>query len=122
MHLPSLAAALWFLTGYGPVGAASALLLATVVSGTVALAAAFRLLGVSVRELAGSLAPPTGAALLMAASVYALRPAVATSNVTALLVLVATGILVYAAALRLLGRERWRELAATARDALSGGW
>ena len=86
-----------------------------------ALAAAFRLLGVSLRELAGALAPPAGAALLMAAAVYALRAALAvTPGVVALLVLVGAGILVYAAALRLLGRERWRELAATAHDALAG--
>lgn len=122
VHLPSLAASLWFLTGYGPAGAASGLLLAALISGTVALTAAFRLLGVSVRELAGTLAPPAGAALLMAAAVHALRRALAGApGLVALLVLVAAGVLVYAAALRLLGRERWRELAATARDAISGG-
>ena len=37
VHLPSLAVALWFLTAYGPAGAASGLLLATLVSGAVAL-------------------------------------------------------------------------------------
>jgi len=121
VHLPSLATSLWFLTGYGPAGAASGLLLATVVSGTVALAAALRLLGVSVRDLAGTLAPPAGAALLMAAAVYALRVALtATPGVVTLLVLVTAGVLVYAAVLRLLGRERWRELAVTAHDALVG--
>jgi PST family polysaccharide transporter len=121
VHLPSLATSLWFLTTYGPAGAASGLLLATVISGSVALAAAFRLLGVSVRELAGTLAPPAGAALLMAAAVYVLRVALAaTPGVVALPVLVTAGVLVYAAVLRLLGRERWRELAVTARDALAG--
>jgi O-antigen/teichoic acid export membrane protein len=121
VHLPSLAAALWVLTAYGPAGAATGLLLATCVSGAVALAAAFRLLGVSLRELAGTLAPSAVAALLMAAAVYTLRATFArTPGVVALLVLVAAGVLVYATALWLLGRERWRELAATARDAVAG--
>ena len=120
--MPALATALWFLTAYGPAGAASGLLLATLVSGTVALAAAFRLLGVSVRELADTLGPPAAAALLMAAAVLALRRALtATPGLVALAVLVVVGVLVYAAALRLLGRERWHELAATARDVLAGG-
>ena len=44
-----------------------------------------------------------------------------TPGLVALAVLVAAGILVYAGALRLLGRERWDELAATARDVLAGG-
>jgi O-antigen/teichoic acid export membrane protein len=122
VHLPSLAAALWFLTAYGPAGAASGLLLATLVSGAVALTATFRLLGVSVRELAGTLGAPAAAALLMAAAVLALRHALTgTPGLVELAVLVAAGVLVYAAALRLLGRERWHELAATARDVLAGG-
>ena len=122
VHLPSLAAALWFLTAYGPAGAASGLLLATLVSGAVALTATFRLLGVSLRELAGTLGAPSAAALLMAAAVLALRHALGgTPGLVALAVLVAAGILVYAGALRLLGRERWDELAATARDVLAGG-
>jgi hypothetical protein len=121
VHLPSLAAGLWYLTAYGPAGAASGLLLATFVSGAVALTAALRLLGVSVREVAGTVAPPAGAALLMAAVVYALRLPLATApGLVALFVLVASGVLVYGAALRLLGRECWHELAATARDAISG--
>src|SRR5262245_4353847 len=122
VHLPSLAAALWLLTAYGPAGAASGLLVATLVSGAVALTATFRLLGVSVRELAGTLGAPAAAALLMAAAVLALRHALAgTPGLVALAVLVAAGIPVYAGALRLLGRERWDELAATARDVLAGG-
>ena len=122
VHLPSLAAALWFLTAYGPAGAASGLLLATVVSGTVALTAAFRLLGVSFRELATTLGPPAGAALVMATVVDVLRGTLASvPGLVALLVLAIVGVLVYAAALRLLGRERWDELVATARDAISRG-
>jgi polysaccharide transporter, PST family len=122
VHLPSLAVALWVLTPYGPAGAASGLLLATVVSGAVALTAAFRLLGVSMRELAGTVGPPASAALVMAAAVEGLRRALAaTPGIATLLVLVAVGVLVYAAALRLLGRERWHELTATVRDAISGG-
>jgi PST family polysaccharide transporter len=122
VHLPSLAVALWFLTPYGPAGAASGLLFTTAVSGTVALTAAFRLLGVSTRELAETLGPPTLAALVMVAAVHGLgRQLSAKPGLVTLLVLVAVGVLVYAGALRLLGRERWRELVATARDAVSGG-
>src|SRR5262249_17876394 len=120
VHLPTLAAALWFLTPYGPAGAASGLMLATLVSGAVALPVAFRLLGITGQELAGTLGPPAGAAVLMAAAVHALgRPLAAISELVMLPVLVAVGVLVYAAALWLLGREHWRELADTARDALS---
>jgi PST family polysaccharide transporter len=121
VHLPTLALSLWFLTAYGPAGAASGLLLATVVSGTVALTAAFRLLDVSMRELAAALGPPTGAALVMMLAVQGLRRGLApVPGLVTLVVLVAAGALVYAAALWLLGREHWRELAATARDAVSG--
>src|SRR5262249_37669105 len=80
------------------------------------------LLGVSLRELLDTLGPPAGAALLMATAVLALRHALdATPGLVELLVLVGFGGVVYTGALWLLGRERWRELVATARDVLSGG-
>src|SRR4029450_5580771 len=92
VHPPPLAVSLWLLPPSGPAGAASGLLLATVVSGAVALTAAFRLLGVSVEELASTVGPPAGAALIMAAAVHALRRALtAVPGLVTLLVLVAVG-------------------------------
>src|SRR5262249_61264689 len=116
---PSPPVGLCFPPASGPAGAASGLLLATLVSGTVALTATSRLLGVSLRELLDTLGAPAGAALLMAAAVLALRHALdATPGLIELIVLVGFGGIVYTAALWLLGRERWRELVATARDVL----
>jgi len=120
VHLPSLALFLWLLTGRGPAGAALALVLAALASGSVALPVALRILGVPLREFVGSLAPQLAAAVLMAVVVHGLRLTLrGTPDALALLVMVPSGVLVYGAALYVLGRDRWRELLHTARDAVA---
>jgi len=119
VHFPTLIFLLWLLTPYGPAGAASALVLAAFASGTVALAATIRILGVSTVEFVGALWPQALATTLMGAVVSALRPTLAAlPDPLVLIGLVACGIPVYAGALYLVGRERWHELTTTFRDAL----
>lgn len=119
VHFPVLILLLWLLTPYGPAGAATALLLAAVASGTVALGAALRILGVSPAELAAALWPQALAAAVMGLAVGAVRQMVAALVApVALAGLVACGVSVYSLALYLVGRERWYEFTATVRDAL----
>src|SRR4029077_8929253 len=119
VHFPTLIFLLWLLTPYGPAGAASALVLAASASGTVALAATIRILGVSTVEFAAALWPQALATSLMGAVVSALRPTLmALPGPVVLIGLVACGIPVYAATLYLVGRERWHELTTAFRDAL----
>lgn len=118
VHLPTLAASLWWLAGYGPGWAATGLLVAALASGTVALTAALRMLGVRPRDLAGVIAAPATAAAAMVGVMEALRRALAAAPAPVALVMVgAAGALTYGAALRLGARDRFDELVATVRDA-----
>jgi PST family polysaccharide transporter len=119
VHLPVLILSLWLLTPYGPAGAATALLVAAVASGTVALIAALRILHVSPAEVAAALWPQALATAIMGVVVSALRPTLAALPGPVVLAgLAACGVSVYTAALYLVGRERWYEFTTTVRDAL----
>jgi hypothetical protein len=93
--------------------------LAAVASGTVALAAALRIVGVSPAELAAAFWPQALVAAVMGLAVGALRQMLAALVApVALAGLVACGVSVNSLALYLVGRERWYEFTATVRDAL----
>jgi O-antigen/teichoic acid export membrane protein len=114
VHLPALALLLWLLVERGPAGAATALALAAVASGSVAVPVALRVLALPARRLLAALAPQSLATAAMALTVLAATPALRSAPpVVALAALVTLGATVYVAALALLDRAWLAELATT---------
>lgn len=101
---------------YGTTGLAAGWLAGFPLLTAVAAAWALPVIGLSVRELGATLAPPTLAALAMALSVIGLNQALpATSDVVRLSLLTGFGGAIYAGALALFARDRLRELLAFVR-------
>jgi len=119
VHFPVLVLALWLLIGYGPSGAATALLLAALASGSVAIPAALHLLGVSLGDFLATLAPQAIAAVAMAGVLHVVARALADAPAAVTLVTLAVaGVATYAVALFLCGRDTFEALVTTVRDAL----
>jgi PST family polysaccharide transporter len=120
IHLPTLAVSLWLLVDRGPAGAAAALTFAALVSGSVALPLALRIVGISAGDFLRALGPQACATAVMAAAVFgagiALPPA---PSLLALAIACGTGVVVYAVALALLDPSWVRELRATAAETLT---
>ena len=122
IHLPTLAFSLWLLVHRGAAGAATALTLAAVVSGSIALPLALRVVGLSMRDLLKALAPQACATTIMALAVsgasHALPPA---PSIAGLALACAVGVATYAAALALLDPSWVRELRTTASATFARG-
>jgi PST family polysaccharide transporter len=116
VHLPALSVLLWLLAPRGPAWAALALTLAAVLSGSVALGGALRLLGLGPRALLAALATPLAAAAVMATAALAVGRALAGAAAPIELALVSlSGALAYVGALAVLDRPRLVELTSAVR-------
>lgn len=119
VHLPVLAVMLWLLVDRGPIGAATALLVAALASGSVAVPAALRILGLAPRRLAAALLPQTFAAAVMGAALVAAGPWLDRLPALAgLAVAVVLGTVLYGAAAGIVARDAVDDLVVAGRTVL----
>ena len=110
VHLPALALFLWLFVSDGPAGAATALTLAAVASGSIAVPLALHVLRIAPTTVLRALAPQALATAVMAAIVSAAIHAVPSATVPALALVCAGGAAAYAGALVVIDGPWVREL------------
>ncbi len=121
VRLPALVLLLWLLIGYGTSGAALALVLAAVASGSVALLAGLRVIGLPVRALLRAIAPQALAAACMAAVVASVTQVLfACPPALILAVQVLVGAAAYLGALALLAPQALADIRAALSHGLAG--
>ena len=122
VHLPVLAIGLWLLAPRGAAGAATALTLAALVSGAVAVPAALRAIGLPLRRLVRALAPQAAAGAIMAATMGVTAHWLdGGAPLVALCCLTLVGAVAYAAALVAFDRVLIQDVSRTVGAALGRG-